>query len=299
MKKVFASHSEVAHIWAQRVQSEGRASAMNFQGDTIYSYGKHFPIAKFQDTPDGDTVVLFTYRGYSISTAKHISHTRRAISHYDVVYCHTPGDSVESNLHEEKAEIDRLLQLIAATKHKVRIGNLSTEILHVAGRAKKYAAVMGVAAPAWASIPEDIRELAARRMTERAEEEEKLRVAREAQAAKRLAEAAERLEAWVTDTTIYAGGFYGLPTKLRVKGDEIQTSHGATIPVEHAVRIWPLLHKAHESGQPVVARPDHTLHLGYYKFNSFENDILTVGCHQIPYSEIERMAEQLSLLEAA
>lgn len=37
MKKVFSTHSEVAHIWAQQNQREGEASNMFFEGDTIYS----------------------------------------------------------------------------------------------------------------------------------------------------------------------------------------------------------------------------------------------------------------------
>jgi hypothetical protein len=297
MKKVISSHSEVAHVWASRTQDEGKANRMFFRGDTIYSYGTHFPIAKFHTTPDGKTVVLFTYDKYSISTSKHISHVHQAINHLERVYCYTPDASATRNLDEEKLAIEILLESISKTNHKKRIGNLSSEIICIIERAKKYADAMGEPHADWMQIPDDMRATAEQRRIERAAEEEARALAREAENKRRLAEAAERLEKWVVDNEIYASGFYSLPVKLRVKDDEIQTSHGANIPVDHAVRIWPLLRKAHMSGNPVIADESRTLHLGHYRFNSFKEDILTVGCHQIPYGEIVRMAEQLGLLE--
>ncbi len=76
MKKVFKT-DEVAHIWAQQKQDEGRNPQGNFyfQGKTIYSYGGHFPIASFV----APGVVLITTRGYSSTTSRHIWHVRRAL----------------------------------------------------------------------------------------------------------------------------------------------------------------------------------------------------------------------------
>lgn len=84
MKKVFDSN-EVAHIWANQEQNEGRNSGGNFyfKGRTIFSYGEHFPIA----TIEGQNV-LFTKRTYSNTTAKHLSKVRGAISHKNIIYCY-------------------------------------------------------------------------------------------------------------------------------------------------------------------------------------------------------------------
>lgn len=49
MKKVFSSHSMVAHVWAQQTQEHGRGKNMFFEGPAIYSWGKHWPIAFFID----------------------------------------------------------------------------------------------------------------------------------------------------------------------------------------------------------------------------------------------------------
>jgi len=79
MKKVFKS-DEVAHIWASQSQSEGRNSARNiyFEGTTIYSYGSHFPLARFVNGR-----VLVTNRSYSVTTSKQLYGVRRAINHLE------------------------------------------------------------------------------------------------------------------------------------------------------------------------------------------------------------------------
>lgn len=46
MRKVLKSTDEVMHYWANKVQSEGRAGNVFFEGDKVYSYGRHFVIAR-------------------------------------------------------------------------------------------------------------------------------------------------------------------------------------------------------------------------------------------------------------
>lgn len=79
MKKVFSSHSELAHVWANQLQSDGRAGNMFFQNESIYSYGSHYEIAKFVTAPNGQKVCFVNANGYSNSTAKHTGHVWNAI----------------------------------------------------------------------------------------------------------------------------------------------------------------------------------------------------------------------------
>jgi hypothetical protein len=94
MRKVF-SNSMVAHVWAQQSQPEGRSAngQFYFDGPTIYSYGSHFPVARFTDARLGDQqVVLVTSRGYSVTTARHkreVWHALRGLS-VATVYCEYP-----------------------------------------------------------------------------------------------------------------------------------------------------------------------------------------------------------------
>ncbi len=84
MKHVFET-SQVAHIWAHQSQNEGRNAGNNFyfKGQTIYSYGSHFPIA----TIVGHDVLL-TMRTYSNTTSGHVWNVKGAISHKNIIYCY-------------------------------------------------------------------------------------------------------------------------------------------------------------------------------------------------------------------
>ena len=80
--KTKGNNSDVAHFWAnQNQESLSNANgSFYYQDDIIFSYGSHFPIARHID---GNTV-LFTTDSYSNTTAKHINHTLRAVSHKKV-----------------------------------------------------------------------------------------------------------------------------------------------------------------------------------------------------------------------
>lgn len=84
------NNRNVVHAWAHQHEARATGSNFYFVGDTIYSYGPHFPIARI-DVDRG--IVWFTTRGYSNTTAKHTSLARQAIpSVYTVAYV----DSVDS-----------------------------------------------------------------------------------------------------------------------------------------------------------------------------------------------------------
>ena len=72
--------NEVAHLWAHKVQDEAwkPGKRFYFEGDTIYSYGRHFPIAKHTEV-NGVKCIFLTTRKYSNTTAGHVSCVSRAI----------------------------------------------------------------------------------------------------------------------------------------------------------------------------------------------------------------------------
>jgi hypothetical protein len=80
----FGTHAQTCHVWAQQNEathtgqsSDGR---IRFEGDTIYSYGPHFPMARFTDAKLGcDTVVLVTTKSYSVSTTQHMHEVLSAL----------------------------------------------------------------------------------------------------------------------------------------------------------------------------------------------------------------------------
>ena len=87
------NNSKLAHTWANKIKETGKGSNMFFEGDAIYSYGRHFKIATFV-TVGENTFVAFNGKSYSNSTAKHKNHVRNAIPYnYEVINC------IDMNFH--------------------------------------------------------------------------------------------------------------------------------------------------------------------------------------------------------
>jgi hypothetical protein len=297
MKTAFSSHSEVAHIWATQSQALGRASRVFFEGEVIYSYGHHFPVARF--APEFGDIVLFTSRGYSSSTGKHKSLIRAAIPNsYNVIYCDDPTRGADHNLYKWECEINRLRRDFAAKTHKISRGNIAVELFKTCESAAIYCMALKIAAPEWVNESND--EMTARDYVyELAKAREIKKAAARAEYEKAMGlEAAERMALWAIGENVYSGGFQYLPTALRIKGENIQTSRGANIPVSDALKLWPLLLRVKQSGKTLEAGL-HSINLGAYRFNSFDGDTLIVGCHQIAWDQLEKMAIQLNLTEKA
>jgi hypothetical protein len=81
---------------------------------------------------------------------------------------------------------------------------------------------------------------------------------------------------------------------LRIRGDVIETSQAAQIPVADAVAFWPSL-KNWVASKVTFKDDSGKYKLGGYAVKSFDGKILTVGCHHIPVKELKLMARQLKL----
>ena len=114
----------------------------------------------------------------------------------------------------------------------------------------------------------------------------------------------------VSSLTARSAGYYGLsradryalqnreqdlPCMLRVSGDQIETSQGARIPLDHAPRVWALVQACRSSGR-AYEKNGHTEHAGSYAIDSVSAaGDLKARCHTIAFAEIERLAVQLGL----
>lgn len=157
MKKVFG-YDELARVWVSQTQDEGRSPGerMYFTGDTVYSYGPHFPIATIFDAPNGEKVVLFTTRTHSNTTRTHCAAIESALSRsrYRVVYCAVIKPPVhETNL----ADFYAAMQQVADKHANARKPQLyKADILHQCRLAREYCEVMCLPVPAWALLPDNI-----------------------------------------------------------------------------------------------------------------------------------------------
>ena len=111
------THDEVAHAWANQTHESMRGCNVYFEGDTIFSYGAHFPIARIVTVPHSSATsqgirppslryqaILFTIEDYSVSTSKHKTIVRRAIPDTFDVYEVPRVDACDSRRHQTNLE---------------------------------------------------------------------------------------------------------------------------------------------------------------------------------------------------
>ena len=98
-----SSHEEVAKAFMRCDSLTG--SRMFSEGDTIYSYGHHFPIAKH--TAWG---FIFNKNGYSVSTAKHKGIVLRAIGSSEIIELIDCNENkAEETFRRNMAEMENLI----------------------------------------------------------------------------------------------------------------------------------------------------------------------------------------------
>lgn len=106
------TNTQIAEAFAQG-KTTGTANSIFINGDTIFSYGYHFPIARLTDRTDetGKTIALFTCRSYSNTTAKHKNHVYSALSNagYRIIVTDISEGKVSSNTIEGlKKELEEI-----------------------------------------------------------------------------------------------------------------------------------------------------------------------------------------------
>lgn len=93
--------------------------------------------------------------------------------------------------------------------------------------------------------------------------------------------------------------FYGGNVLLRfnMNKDKVETSKNIRIPVEVCKKMWKIVSRWHENPSSFKPMQIDTKGNGKYTISSYDNDILTAGCHDIAYAEMERMYNEIVALE--
>ena len=298
MKKV-VSPSEVAHLWANQLQSEARnsGSTFYFEHNTIFSYGRHFPIAAFITRPsDCKTLVMFTERTYSKTTAKHIAVTRSACSHYELLFMRTPlnvrwpnvrdsyfGTSTDNYHHQDNINhwtegIKAQIKLLSRARKREKY---LSEIRFIVAKIEKYCDFFELTRAA------DLTELLEHCTPEKigeytAIEAARLAEARRVQAEQEAARRAEELEKFRTFKTdrIYTRGDTDY-LRYNAQLDAVQTSQGVNIPAAAARRLYAdILQRGTCAG-------DCGIFIEQYKVAAITETAVIIGCHTIERAEIE------------
>lgn len=301
-KQVFETR-EIPHLWAHQTQDEARNHGGNlyFRGDTIYSYGSHFPIARIVEFK-GRKCVFFVNHGYSHTTNKHISFTRSAVPNYPVFHVDCPVDRPQDAWKQIKENVKRSFARFKLAKNRANVLNGYRDYLALIGSAEQFAEFFRYK-PAF-KLADNHAELLTqidvyqRELTQRQvlrDEKSRERHAAKRAESERIAalEMPQLIEEWRAGGSFDYWRVSRLPTMLRIKGDNVETSKGASFPVDHAIRIMPIVERIIARGEEWKAN-GQSIHLGHYVLDSIDSSgTITAGCHIVPRDEVLRLIEEL------
>lgn len=268
MKKVCSDISDVAHLFANQIQEEATNSTRHFyfERNVIYSYGRHFPIAKHIEF-DGKRAILFTTRSYNNTTAKHIGVVKSACRHKNIIYCFNPTESHDVNLNDFKNRIEQeAVHLVKARKPEIYINKINSII----AEAKKYIEFFNLEIPplltqAFSITDTDkyqkyIKEKTHILLQEEAERQKK-------QALLHKKNLAEWLEG--KSSRLYS---HGKQDYLRIYNKEIQTSQGVKLSIPAGRELYKRVK------EDTILVGDKIL---YYTVNKTDKEY-KIGCHTFP-----------------
>lgn len=303
MKTVF-DKSTVAHYWANQRQLNGRVAGNNFyfDGRTIYSYGRHFPIAVISQKDS--RVVLFTTASYSNTTAKHIYETRSACSHKTIIYCNNPYSADQGNHSENISDFEQIAKNIASCLPKSKKPEkYLSQIAEQKEMLMKYVEFFKIKPSAYKHlhyihiVTKDGAIVAAEKDAKQLAKEQKAREKqRIVQLAKQLEMDKERLFKWRKrqipyndNTTLNIYALKGTYLRFNKHSQEIETTKGVQIPIKVAERFYNWLkHQLAKGGCDGTC--EHKI-LGY-EVDTVNKEGIKVGCHDISWTEINAMAKK-------
>jgi hypothetical protein len=286
MRKVVDKHN-VAHLWANQLQDEARTATGNlyFHGDTIYSYGRHFPIAKHVNGK-----ILFTLRDYSVTTTQHKSIVNQACNHKNTIYCKNPNASHEENFNYWLVSMELAADHLPTARKPEKWLN---EIAREYAQAIKYAEFFGLEVPETLKIAHSITDKAAYR--EYADKKQAALQAEEERKQERLLKQhKEALKKW----RVFEYHYRSLPSRvtdqdyLRYNSttNRIETSQGVQIPADIAKRFYNYVMQIISKG----GCTDCTQKILEYRVKNIDKNGIVVGCHRILMPEIKRIAKLLN-----
>jgi hypothetical protein len=309
-----ASHDRVAHAFIHQTGTDRRGFNMFYVGRTIYSHGYHWPLATLHMSPATNDLVLMVNRrnrGRSMTTTKHDTILGRA-NGYGAHQVH-PVFRVVAGYERtptEEAHRANLTAWIADAGHAVdkakRARVYKASWIDTAERAledaREYCQAWGLdlaLVPASLDALEpamaEIRAAAARQEAQEAE-----RRRREYMAA-RLArrEEAKRQHpqwlAWLNGEPDAMRPDYYAPTFCRVRGDQVETSRGAMVPLNDAMRLARLaLHVRRNLRREYI--PEHRPNCGPYRLDRIDRmGGLHIGCHHLSWQAISIAAKKAGI----
>lgn len=299
IKRVFTNGAEVLHLWANQAQSDARTRNVFFKDKSCYySYGYYSELELGRLVEyKGQTVALIN----SNITNKHLDWAYDAVSH---LIRFKSSDGLEAKniknamLREQSELIDEIFGFFKQTKFRYPEHSLSCpfnssleySLQFRVNEFNRKCKALGFNDHVLDFNENNFKELYAEHIQLRIERQAELSspeamLKREAD---RLKRQAYKVKRWRQgEYVIFENSF---PVVLRVKNNEVQTSSGASVPIDHAMRLIKLLDKNQaKQGERI----------GHYRFDKKTDTHVIIGCQCIPLSEVDWLRKELSKIPAS
>ena len=283
------TNKSIVEAWAHKQTDDLSHGNIHVKGDTIYSYGSHFPAARHIDG-----IVLITNQWFSVTTSVHTALVRYAVNH--IRSFEVPNVMVKSK-PEHKVNYKSILAdaneaMRKASTARSRRESLINQACTLTDKANQYSRFFKLGYKTKSINVEDLSTIRAKVKKQQAADLRK-RKKLEAELKK---QGARKIQKWRKGELDCLGniGRY-LPVTLRVKDGKVETSKGVNFPVEHAPLAWKVIKRCVDRGVSWKAN-GHTIKLGHYQVNSISSKgVLKAGCHTVPFEESQYIAELLNL----
>lgn len=293
-----ATHDEVAHAWAHQTGRKQRGFRMFYDGPSIFSHGRHFEAARLITLPGWEQpVALITNAGYSVSTSKHMSKIRRAVSH--LTKFTVPSLDVQ-NASAHKYNWDFYVKTAAQQADKasraITSGPWQLRAMREAyDDANEYNRVFECGFPQagpWLLTNVDIAAVE-KRVADREARNAILAETANARARinQRIADrkAHKKLAAWLTGEDVHVDT--SRPW-CRVRDDVVETTWGAKVPLADAILLFQTAKRCRTNSMRLRA-PGKA---GDFEVHSITpRGLAVVGCHKIPWQVMKIAADKAGI----
>ena len=285
MKTVFQSIPDCIHVYFQFNQTQGRCGNVFFDGDTLYSYGRHFELVKLVNG-----VLWINTRFFSNSTARHQSYVRQSINlekvrnvfYLDFGSNRNGGSVFEpekiAGYHLRNLNYYKFATKARGFKDLERVEYHFNQLQILANGAGYVLDQSNFELNIYEALQVLEQRREAQRLTNQKREatcEAKRARARELQKASE----AERLGAWLKGEANF--NFYALDkVYLRIKANTIETTKGARVPLSEGIKLLAKI----RAGVDVTGEK-----IGSYQVTRVTIEHVVIGCHVIDFETINEL----------
>lgn len=274
MRTVFNSAHDVIHVFAQRNQSQGRSSNVFFYGDKIYSYGYHYLLGEFID----DKTIVIDNRGYSSTTAKHISWLIGGTRQYKQFF------TMSCDIHHVHRQVLSLNDKLATAR---KPENYINQILSLWASLNEF-----ITYTKNKNTPKDDRYKEIKRIVKAlnidsvqyqhklAEAKKKQELAKKRREAKQIKDTLSKFYNYEVHTFRIGEKDY---LRISQDGSNVETSQHVKVSIDEAKTLYQLICK----GVDIAGH-----RISNYIVNSI-NGTLKIGCHNIDMDSVHKVGKQL------